>query len=102
MGIQNVVTGLLRPLPDDDEEDEDEDEEEEEDEEFENINGDAGERMEIVGVHTRPGTGAVEFDIARERDHVQSITTTTTVPALPLNEVFRFMMTGTKPKSGIA
>ena len=48
-------------------------------------------------MHTKPGTGDVEFDIAREKDHVPS---TSASPALPLVDVFRYMMTGAKPKSG--
>lgn len=95
-GIQNVVTGLSRALPDDDD-DEDDDEDEDEDEEFEDVDEDGGEEMEIVGVHTRPGAGGVEFDIARNRDHVPSAAAS---PAIPLDEVFRFMMTGARPKSG--
>ncbi|KAF3399410.1 Mediator of RNA polymerase II transcription subunit 8 [Talaromyces pinophilus] len=96
-GIQNVVTGLRRALPDDDDEDEDEDEDEDQDEEFEDVDGDGGEKMEIVGVHTRPGAGGVEFDIARGREHVLSAAAS---PAIPLDEVFRYMMTGARPKSG--
>ncbi|EED16260.1 RNA polymerase II mediator complex component Med8, putative [Talaromyces stipitatus ATCC 10500] len=92
LGIQNVVTGLKRALPDDDDE-----EDEDEDEEFEDVNEDGGENMEIVGVHTRPGAGGVEFDIAGGRDHVPSASAS---PALPLDEVFRYMMTGMRPKSG--
>ncbi|OKL56478.1 Mediator of RNA polymerase II transcription subunit 8 [Talaromyces atroroseus] len=88
LGIQNVVTGLTRQLPDDDE-DEESDEEEEEEED--------GEKMDIVGVHTKPGVGGVEFDLARARDHVPSASAS---PALPLADIFRYMMTGMKPKSG--
>jgi mediator of RNA polymerase II transcription subunit 8 len=95
-GIQNVVTGLRRALPDDDD-DEDEDEYEDEDEEFEDVDEEGGEKMEIVGVHTRPGAGGVEFDIARGREHVLSAAAS---PAIPLDEVFRYMMTGARPKSG--
>jgi mediator of RNA polymerase II transcription subunit 8, fungi type len=86
-GIQNVVTGLRRQLPDDDEDEESDEEDEDEDEE----------KMDIVGVHTKPGVGGVEFDLARARDHIPSASAS---PALPLDDVFRYMMTGMKPKSG--
>lgn len=88
LGIQNVVTGLKRQLPDDDDDDEEESDEEDEDD---------GEEMEIVGVHTKPGVGGVLFDIAREKDHIPSASAS---PALPMDDVFRYLMTGTKPKSG--
>lgn len=93
-GIENVVTGLRRTLPDDDDDD---DEDEDEDEEFEDVDEDGGEKMEIVGVHTRPGASGVEFDIVRGREHVLSEAAS---PAIPLDEVFRYMMTGARPKSG--
>lgn len=87
-----MVTGLRRQLPDDD----DEDEEEEEETDQEEDEGE-GEKMEIVGVHTKPGVGGVEFDLAREKDHMPSASAS---PALPLADIFRYMMTGAKPKSG--
>lgn len=86
-GIENVVTGLKRQLEDDDAEDSDEEDEDEA------VDGD---EMEIVGVHSKPGGSGVEFDIAAERNYVPS---TTVSPALPLDDVFRYMMTGTWPKS---
>lgn len=86
MGIQNVVTGLRRRL-------EEEEESEEEGEEEEEVDGD---EMEIVGVHKRPGSAGVEFDLAAERNHVPSKAEPHT---LPLDEVLRYVMTGALPKS---
>lgn len=85
-GIQNVVTGLRQQLEDDEGEESDEEEEDEEADE---------DKMEIVGVHRRPGGSGVEFEITSER-HRQ--TTAAPSSALPLTEVFRYMMTGTQPK----
>ncbi|KAJ9198875.1 hypothetical protein DTO166G4_6131 [Paecilomyces variotii] len=84
MGIQNVVTGLRRRL--EEEEESGEEGEEEAD----------GDEMEIVGVHKRPGGAGVEFDVAAERNHVQSKAEPNT---LPIDEVFRYIMTGAVPKS---
>ncbi|KAH8700155.1 mediator complex, subunit Med8 [Talaromyces proteolyticus] len=88
IGIENVATGLKRQLPDDSE---DEDEEEEEEEETDE------DKMEIVGVHSKPGAAGVEFEITSERNRGPEAAPS---PALPLDELFRYMMTGTKPKSG--
>ncbi|KAL1966414.1 hypothetical protein VTN77DRAFT_4556 [Rasamsonia byssochlamydoides] len=79
MGIQNVVTGLRRQL--EDEEFEEEEEEEEEDE------------MEIVGEQRK----LVEPDVPTEKGQVPA---KPAVPALPLDQIFRYMMTGNQPKTG--
>lgn len=84
-GIQNVVTGLSRQL--DDYESEESDEEEDEDEDADE------DKMEIVGVHRRPGVSGVEFDITSEKHQKPNAVS----PAMPLTDVFRYMMTGTKP-----
>ncbi|KAL1961078.1 hypothetical protein VTO42DRAFT_4966 [Malbranchea cinnamomea] len=87
MGLENVVTGLRRKLVE-------EDEEEGESEEGEEEGGEGGE-MEVVGEHAGPAGGGVNSDISRERKHVPSAPVST---AMPLNDVFRFMMTGATPK----
>lgn len=81
MGIQNVVTGLRRQL-------EDEDEEEEE--------------MEVVGVRRRSGAGAgLEFDIAApapgSRQQQQQQQQKAAGPAVPLEDILRYMTTGIPP-----
>lgn len=86
-GIQNVVTGLSRQL-DDDDESEESDEEEDEDEDA----ADGEDKMEIVGVHRRPGASGVEFDITSEKHRAGAAPSS----AMPLTDVFRYMMTGTK------
>lgn len=85
MGIENVITGLRRRL-------EEEEEEEEDEEEKRDLDTD---KMEVVGVHTRTG-GGVEFDIASETNRMAMKPVT---PALPLDDVLRYMMTGAPPKS---
>ncbi|KKZ64355.1 hypothetical protein EMCG_09671 [[Emmonsia] crescens] len=89
MGVKNVVTGLRRKLSEEDSESGSGSEDEEE--------GSEGERggMEVVGVHRRAGGGGVQFDISSEGGHVAP---TPMSPALPLEDVFRFMMTGAVPK----
>lgn len=81
MGLENVVTGLKRSLF-----------EEESDEEEEGAHGD---EMEVVGVHKRPGGTGVEFEISREgKDGLSA----PAGDAMPLDSVFRFMMTGRGPR----
>ncbi|KMU86778.1 hypothetical protein CIHG_04567 [Coccidioides immitis H538.4] len=89
MGVKNVITGLKRQLDEGDEEDEEEEEEEEEDMQ--------GEEMEVVvGAHTKAGGGSgVEFDIARGSSHIPS---KPVAPGMPLDDIFRFMMTGAPPR----
>ncbi|KAJ5675563.1 hypothetical protein N7462_008460 [Penicillium macrosclerotiorum] len=80
-GIENVVTGLQKPLEDDEG---DEDEEEGSDEEGED-------EMEIVGVHRKAGGGSgLEFDIAPHHAHAVQ-------PVVPLAEILRYMTTGRMP-----
>ncbi|KAK2766662.1 mediator of RNA polymerase II transcription subunit 8 [Arachnomyces sp. PD_36] len=87
MGVKNVVTGLKRRL------DEGGDEESSEEEDEEDNAGVDEDEMDIVGVHRKNGGSGVEFQVARERDHVppQALSS-----AMPLDEVFRYMMTGTR------
>lgn len=89
MGIKNVVTGLNRRLDEEGEEESDEDEDAVEEDEAADED-----EMEIVGVRRKSGAATVEFDIAQKTNHVP---TAAVSPALPLEDVFRFMMTGSKP-----
>lgn len=85
MGIQNVVTGLKRQLADEELEEEEGGEEEEDE-------------MEMVGVQEKPpGAAGVESEVAAERGG--PVPSKPAAPALPLDEIFRYMMTGTQPKS---
>lgn len=93
-GFKTVVTGLRRKLNENvlagEEEGDEDDEEEEEGEE-----GEGGDEMEIVGVHKRRGSEGVEFEISPESAHVPSKPLS---HALPLDDVFRYMMTGAPPR----
>ncbi|RHZ62789.1 RNA polymerase II mediator complex subunit MED8 [Aspergillus thermomutatus] len=90
MGVQNVVTGLRRQLED---EDESESEEEGEGEE---------EEMEVVGVRRKSGGAAgLEFDIAAPtpglRQQQQQPQQKAAGPVVPLEDILRYMTTGTLP-----
>ncbi|PGH10308.1 hypothetical protein GX51_00065 [Blastomyces parvus] len=96
MGVKNVVTGLRRRLDEEDSGSESGSGDEDESGEGEEGAGDgSGSGMEVVGVHRRPGGSGVQFDISREGGHVPP---TPMSPALPLQDVFRFMMTGAAPR----
>ena len=82
MGIDKVVTGLRRKLPDsDDESEEDEDEDEEAMEE--------GDEMEVVDIHRKPTGSGIEFELKMKTDAKGPA-----VPPLPLSDHYRFLMTG--------
>jgi mediator of RNA polymerase II transcription subunit 8 len=88
MGFKNVVTGLRRKL--DEGESDDEEEEEDEDEEGEEPDED---EMEVVGVRRKSLAVAgqvLEFDLARAGDKP------VVMEMVPMNEMFRFGMTGRK------
>jgi mediator of RNA polymerase II transcription subunit 8, fungi type len=92
MGIHNVATGLSRQLAEEEEENEDEFESE----------GAPDEEMEIVGVASRmPAGPGVEPRAGTAGRTVPGLAKAPST-ALPLDEVFRYMVTGTKPKSGHA
>ena len=86
MGVQNVVTGLRRKLR------EDPDDSSEEDEAVEEAHN--SDEMDIVGVHRKSTRAGLEFDLTQnsQRQKMDS-----EVNALPLNDTFRFMMTGVTP-----
>ena len=89
MGVENVVTGLRRKLKEDPDESSDEDE----DDEAAANEADADD-MEIVGVHRKESGDGLEFDIQPEsEDELSELNAT----AMPINDIFRFMMTGTTP-----
>ncbi|KAA8649001.1 hypothetical protein EYZ11_000792 [Aspergillus tanneri] len=80
LGIQNVATGLKRQLEDDERSDDEDEDDEEVDE------------MEVVGVRRKSGSGSgLEFDIA------QATHQKPTGPGVPLDEILRYMTTGTLP-----
>lgn len=93
MGVESVVTGLRRKLTVDRDE---ESEEEDDDGRAVEAGGDDDE-MEIVAVRrTNMGDG-VEFDLAKASRHP---TPEAASAALPLNDTFRFLMTGVAPPAG--
>lgn len=77
MGIENVVTGLQRQLEDDEQEEEGEEE---------------GDKMEIAAEGTQ-GQQAVGADRTQVAGAAAG-------PAMALNEVFRYMISGSRPQSG--
>ena len=89
MGVENVVTGLRRKLKEDPDESSDEDEDDEA-----AANGADADEMDIVGVHRNESGDGLEFDIQPESEDVLSELNLT---AMPINDTFRFLMTGTIP-----
>ncbi|KAI9815991.1 MAG: mediator of RNA polymerase II transcription subunit 8 [Pycnora praestabilis] len=88
-GIENVITGLRRKL------EESSDEEDDDDDNEEAVEGDAADgEMEVVGVRRKSGQAGMEFDLRRESEH-KAVETST--QSLPINDIFRFMSTGTEP-----
>ncbi|KAF7597247.1 mediator of RNA polymerase II transcription subunit 8 [Aspergillus hancockii] len=83
IGVQNVVTGLSRVLEDEGESDEDEEDEEGEEDE-----------MEVVGVRRQSAGAGFEFDIAPVSAAAQQ---KVEMPAVPLEDILRFMTTGAAP-----
>lgn len=90
VGVKSVVTGLRRKL---DEGGGEESSEEEDEEDEDTAAGVPGDEMDIVGVHRKNVGAGVEFQVARERDHVPPHALSS---AMPLDDVFRYMMTGVK------
>ena len=92
MGVENVITGLRRKLKEDPDDSSDEDEDEEAAEEAPD-----GDEMDIVGVHRKSTGAGLEFDLTQnsQRQRLES-----EVNVLPLNDIFRFMMTGVTPPRG--
>ncbi|MCJ1377322.1 mediator of RNA polymerase II transcription subunit 8 [Xylographa soralifera] len=89
MGVENVVTGLRRKLKEDPDESSDEDE----NDDAEAIEADTDE-MEIIGVHRKESGDGLEFDMQPESEDVPA---DFNITALPINDTFRFLMTGTIP-----
>ncbi|KAI9733046.1 MAG: mediator of RNA polymerase II transcription subunit 8 [Cirrosporium novae-zelandiae] len=88
MGIENVVTGLKRKLPFNDDEEEDESSEEEGIDEDEDEDPD---RMEVVGMRRRSGAAGIELDVKQANPQPPR------QPALALEVIFRFQLTGADP-----
>lgn len=93
MGVEHVKTGLIRELkiPEDDdneetmedvEEEEEATEEEEEEEEGDDADTD---KMDVIEVRRKPGGSGLQYEVS-DRPPV--------APPMPLENVFRFMMTG--------
>lgn len=92
MGIERVVTGLVRSMRDDVDEDEEEDDEGEagkHEDEIEAANARIGEPMEVVGMRSGRGGNGVEIDVVMggEKDERRGL-----LP-MPLSDVLRFMTT---------
>jgi mediator of RNA polymerase II transcription subunit 8, fungi type len=103
-GVRDVVTGLKRQLAREEEEDEEEEEEEGEEDEEEDEGAEEDGRedehapqqqddmMDVVGVRRRPGRAGVEYDVVSARGPSKVVP-----PAIPIDDVLRFMMTGVMP-----
>ncbi|MCJ1401708.1 mediator of RNA polymerase II transcription subunit 8 [Xylographa trunciseda] len=89
MGVGNVVTGLRRKLREDPDESSDEDE----DEGAVDTEADTDD-MEIIGVHRKESGDGLEFDLQPESEDTQG---DFSINAIPINDTFRFLMTGTIP-----
>lgn len=87
MGIENVDTGLRRKFEESSEGSSD-------DEAVEDAET-QGDEMEVVGVRRKSGAAGVEFEVTKESEHKPSEAVSN---ALPLHDIFRFMMTGTEPR----
>lgn len=88
MGVEHVHTGLRRKHEDSGEESSSDDAESPGD-----LKSSYG-AMEIVGVRPKPGAAGVEFEVTKDREHIPSAPLSN---ALPMDDVFRFMMTGAEP-----
>lgn len=85
LGVHNVMTGLKRELED----------EEEDEEEGEGEGEGEGEEMEIVGAKKKSNAAGLEFDIASRPTQGAEVAAG---PAMPLDDVLRFMTSGMPPK----
>ena len=96
-GIDNVFTGLRRKLKagqyDSSEDSSDDEDAEDESAKDEAVDGD---EMEVVGVRRKSGAAGLEFDLAKQREHKEPEAIGI---ALPMEDVFRFLMTGAEPKT---
>ena len=92
MGVEKVVTGLRRKLRADPDDSADEDDDGEAVEEAPD-----GDEMDIVGVHRKSTAAGLEFDLTQKSQQQKP---EPEVNALPLNDIFRFMMTGVTPPRG--
>lgn len=90
LGVENVVTGLRRKLKEDP--DDSSEEEEDDQEAVETVPN--PDEMEIVCVYGKDSGDGVDFDIRRESEYRP---TEPNMDALPINDTFRFLMTGLAP-----
>ena len=85
-GIANVDTGLRRKLKETPDDSSEEDDEEVDDDEP------AEDGMEIVGVRRKSMAEGVDFEVTKSSEHKATAIATN---ATPIDDIFRFMMTGT-------
>lgn len=78
-GTENVITGLKRKLETGDEDSEDSDEDAVEE----------GDAMEVVDIHRKPTGSGIEMEVRQDTEIAGEARR-----AVPLNEQFRFLMTG--------
>ncbi|KAI9879268.1 MAG: mediator of RNA polymerase II transcription subunit 8 [Pleopsidium flavum] len=93
MGIENVDTGLRRNFEQSGEESSGDDVDEEVIEDL----APRSDEMEVVGVRRKSGAAGVEFELTKEGEHKSPEAVSS---ALPLDDIFRFMMTGAEPNGG--
>ncbi len=91
LGTENVDTGLRRKL------EESSDDSSDDDEGAVEVSTTQGDEMEIVGVRQKSGAAGVEFEVMRDGGRRPSGAGS---KVLPLDEVFKFMMTGEEPRGG--
>ena len=89
MGVENVVTGLRRKLKVDPDDSSDDDDDGVEDDDNDNENDPDKDELELVRMHRKENDDGVEFDLSKESQRSA---------ALPMNDIFRFMMTGNAPR----
>jgi mediator of RNA polymerase II transcription subunit 8 len=88
MGVEHVKTGLKRELkiPEDDNEETVEDDEEGEEDATDEEDDDAdNDKMDVVEIRRKPGGSGLQYEVS-DRPPI--------APPMPLENVFRFMMTG--------
>ena len=87
LGIENIQTGLKRELKvpeDDNDEAMDDDEDEDEDADEDEDKGD-DDKMDVIEVRPKPGGSDLQYEVSDR---------SLSAPPMPLENVFRFMMTG--------
>jgi len=91
MGVEKVDTGLRRKH------EESGDESSDEDPEPPVYLQSSGDEMDVVGVWPKAGAARVQFEVTKDSEHIPSAALS---QSLPMDDVFRFMMTGAEPSRG--